>query len=91
MVFAWQVAPSPPAAPGGCQRCRPEASAHNAGGKMIELDEQQQSARAWFESLRDRICAEFEAIEREASPSTGSGQAAAFDYIAWDRADPEAG
>ena len=23
-------------------------------------------ARAWFESLRDAICAEFEAIEREA-------------------------
>ncbi len=49
---------------------------------MIELDPQQQRARAWFEELRDSICAEFEAIEREA----GSG--AAFDYIAWDRADP---
>ena len=33
---------------------------------MIALDTQQQSARDWFESLRDRICAEFEAIEREA-------------------------
>ena len=38
---------------------------------MIELDDQQQAARDWFESLRDRICAEFEAIEREA----GSGRA----------------
>jgi coproporphyrinogen III oxidase len=36
-------------------------------------------AKDWFETLRDQICAEFEAIEREA----GSG--AAFDYIAWDR------
>ncbi len=49
---------------------------------MIELDPQQARARAWFESLRDSICAAFEAIEREA------GSDAAFDYIAWDRADP---
>ena len=32
---------------------------------MIELDDEQQAARDWFEALRDRICAEFEAIERE--------------------------
>ena len=31
---------------------------------MIELDDQQQAARTWFEALRDRICAAFEAIER---------------------------
>jgi coproporphyrinogen III oxidase len=49
---------------------------------MEPLDEQQAAARIWFESLRDRICAAFEAIEREA------GSDAAFDYIAWDRADP---
>jgi coproporphyrinogen III oxidase len=49
---------------------------------MKPLDEQQQRARTWFESLRDAICAEFEAIEREA------GSDAAFDYLAWDRADP---
>ena len=36
-------------------------------------------ARDWFESLRDRICAEFEAIERE------SGSEARFDYLAWQR------
>ena len=50
---------------------------------MIELDEEQQAARDWFESLRDRICAEFEAIEKEA------GSDAAFDYGPWDRADPD--
>lgn len=36
-------------------------------------------ARAWFESLRDRICAEFESIEREA------GSDAAFSYTPWQR------
>jgi coproporphyrinogen III oxidase len=41
------------------------------------LDAEQQAARDWFESLRDRICAEFEAIEREA------GSDAKFDYQGW--------
>ncbi|MEL0252213.1 MAG: coproporphyrinogen III oxidase, partial [Novosphingobium sp.] len=36
-------------------------------------------ARAWFENLRDRICAEFEAIEREA------GSDASFAYTPWNR------
>ncbi|HLL59732.1 MAG TPA: oxygen-dependent coproporphyrinogen oxidase [Allosphingosinicella sp.] len=50
---------------------------------MIRLDEQQQAARDWFEALRDRICAEFEAIEREAESDS------AFDYTQWDRLDPD--
>jgi len=49
---------------------------------MLPLDDQQQAARDWFESLRDRICAEFETIEREA------GSDASFGYIPWDRTDP---
>ncbi|USU04650.1 oxygen-dependent coproporphyrinogen oxidase [Sphingomonadaceae bacterium OTU29LAMAA1] len=49
---------------------------------MLTLDAEQTTARTWFESLRNRICAEFESIEREA------GSDAAFDYIAWDRTDP---
>lgn len=49
---------------------------------MQPLDEQQAAARHWFESLRDRICAAFEAIEREA------GSDAAFEYTPWDRVDP---
>ena len=49
---------------------------------MNELDDQQQRARAWFESLRDAICAEFEAIEAEA------GSDARFEYLPWDRTDP---
>ncbi len=50
---------------------------------MIALDDQQHAARTWFESLRDRICAEFEAIEAEA------GSDARFDYLSWDRQDPD--
>jgi coproporphyrinogen III oxidase len=49
---------------------------------MSELDPQQQAARDWFESLRNRICAAFEEIEAEA------GSDARFDYIAWDREGP---
>ncbi|WP_425228183.1 oxygen-dependent coproporphyrinogen oxidase [Sphingomonas sp.] len=49
---------------------------------MPLLDDQQSAARAWFESLRDRICAAFEGIEREA------GSDARFAFIPWDRADP---
>src|SRR3954452_15190163 len=52
---------------------------------MIELDDQQQEARTWFESLSDRICAVFEAIEREA------GSEAACGYTEWERSDPDPG
>lgn len=44
---------------------------------ITAFDAEQQAARIWFESLRDRICAEFEAIEREA------GSDATFDYLSW--------
>jgi coproporphyrinogen III oxidase len=47
------------------------------------LDDQQQAARDWFESLRTRICSAFEDIEREA------GSDASFDFIPWERTDPD--
>ena len=50
---------------------------------MKPLDDQQQAARDWFESLRTRICAAFEAIEREA------GSDAAFEYTPWDRVEAD--
>jgi coproporphyrinogen III oxidase len=42
-----------------------------------------QRARQWFEALRDAICAEFEAIEREA------GSDAVFQYTSWQRESVE--
>lgn len=48
----------------------------------LALNPQQQAAREWFESLRTRICAEFETIEREA------GSDAAFVFTPWDREAP---
>jgi coproporphyrinogen III oxidase len=47
----------------------------------LSLDTRQQAAKDWFESLRDRICAAFVAIEREAGSDAG------FDYINWSRID----
>ncbi len=47
----------------------------------LSLDTDQQAARDWFETLRDKICTEFIAIEREA------GSDATFEYIPWDRVD----
>lgn len=50
---------------------------------MIALDDQQAVARAWFETLRDQICAEFTAIEREA------GSDASFEYTPWERTEAD--
>ena len=47
--------------------------------QKTDWTDQTAAARAWFESLRDRICAEFEAIEREA------GSDASFAYTPWNR------
>ena len=46
---------------------------------MTDWTDQTARAKEWFETLRDRICAEFEAIEREA------GSDASFEYLSWDR------
>ena len=45
------------------------------------LDDRQAAARGWFEALRTRICATFEALEAEA------GSSATFQYTPWARRD----
>ena len=57
---------------------------------MSDWTKQNELAKSWFEELRDKICAEFEAIERE------SGSDASFEYDSWTReeegnADPGGG
>src|SRR5258708_26763814 len=52
---------------------------------MVDLDDQQLATRDWFEALRDRICAAFEEIEREAGSDAG------FAFTPWEREDPAGG
>lgn len=47
------------------------------------MDDKKQQAESWFRDLRDRICAEFESLEKE------MGGDARFERKAWDR--PEGG
>ena len=55
----------------------------------ITLDQQKAEARAWFESLRDRIHAGFEALEDAAPAVLFPGQPGRFVRTPWDR--PEGG
>ncbi|MBC6405639.1 MAG: oxygen-dependent coproporphyrinogen oxidase [Rhodospirillales bacterium] len=58
---------------------------------MEEIERRKQSARAWFESLRDRICAALEAIETESAfaldDPEGARAPARFQRKAWQRED----
>lgn len=51
---------------------------------MTSFDDQQLRAQAWFQSLRDQICAAFETLEDEGS----GGTPGRFVRTAWDRPDP---
>ena len=51
------------------------------------LDDRKARARAWFETLRDDICAAFEQLEDEAPPALHPGAAGRFVRKAWERTD----
>ncbi|PWE16721.1 oxygen-dependent coproporphyrinogen oxidase [Marinicauda salina] len=51
------------------------------------LDARRQAARAWFENLRDRICAAFEQIEDDAPDALYPGAPGRFERTPWTRGD----
>jgi coproporphyrinogen III oxidase len=51
------------------------------------IEDRKARARAWFEALRDDICAAFERLEDEAPASLYPGNAARFVRTPWDRTD----
>jgi coproporphyrinogen III oxidase len=54
-------------------------------------ERQRAEAKVWFESLRDRICAEIELLEREAPKELFPGEPATFTYKPWQRATGSGG
>jgi coproporphyrinogen III oxidase len=53
----------------------------------VTLEERKRRARAWFEALRDDICAAFEALEREAPAPPHGVEPAGFVRAPWERTD----
>ena len=58
---------------------------------MTQADTRKIQARAWFESLRDRVMAAFEALEDEAPASLYPGTPGRFERTPWSRGEDEGG
>jgi len=59
--------------------------------QALNIDLARASARAWFEDLRDQICAEFERLEDEAPAELYPGEAGRFEYEDWSRGEDQGG
>jgi coproporphyrinogen III oxidase len=70
----------PPDPPHAALRDPPHAALRDPPHAALRDD-----ARAWFEALRDRICAAFEAIEHEAAALVPDQPAGTFERTAWER------
>jgi coproporphyrinogen III oxidase len=54
---------------------------------MSLIDDRKTRARAWFEALRNDICAAFEGLEDDAPASLYPGDAGRFVRTPWNRTD----
>jgi coproporphyrinogen III oxidase len=54
---------------------------------MVDMESRKIRTRAWFETLRDDICAEFETLEREAGALLYQGEPGRFVRTPWNRTD----
>jgi len=55
------------------------------GATVTDFDDQQLAAQNWFQSLRDQLCAAFEALEDEGRDAAPAGR---FARTTWERPDP---
>lgn len=57
----------------------------------MTLEERKSRAKAWFEELRDRICAAFETLEQEAPAALYPGEPGCFVRTPWKRGEGDQG
>ncbi len=79
---------TPPETPAAAPAPAPFPAAGPAGSPLGEYEAMKPAARAWFETLRDRVCGAFEAIEDEYAADGGRSPAVEpgrFARSAWER------